>query len=45
MSQTTIDDPELVEVKNVDSQGRVYLKSDLADKRVRVVVEVLNDAN
>lgn len=43
MSEIIVQDPELVENKTVDSQGRVYLKSDLADKRIRVVVEVLED--
>lgn len=43
MSEITLTDPDLVEVKNVDVQGRVYLKSDLAGTRVRIAVEVLPD--
>lgn len=43
MATATIDDPELVEKKNVDKQGRVYLTSSLAGKRVRVAVEVLDE--
>lgn len=43
MANVTISEPDLVETKTVDKQGRVYLKSDLAEKTVRVAVEVLDD--
>jgi hypothetical protein len=40
---TTVEDPDLVTSKNVDGNGRVYLGTDYADKKVRVVVERLDD--
>lgn len=42
-TSVTVDDPEVVTKKNVDSSGRLYLGRDFADKRVRLVVEVLEE--
>lgn len=39
----TVDDPDAVEKKDVDSSGRVYLGKDYADERVRIVIERLDD--
>lgn len=43
MSEYTISDPELVEKKGVDSDGRVYLGKDFKNKRVRIAVEILDE--
>ena len=40
---TTVEDPDLVATKNVDSSGRVYLGADYKDSKVRVVVEAIED--
>lgn len=45
MAQTTVtvDDPETVVTKKVDSNGRLYLGTDYQSKEVRVVVEIVDD--
>lgn len=43
MTTLTIDDPDVVAKKKVDSQGRVYLGQDWAGKPVRIIVEELDE--
>jgi hypothetical protein len=40
---TTVEDPDLVVTKTVDSNGRLYLGTDYESKEVRVVVETIED--
>lgn len=39
----TVDEPDYVQTKTVDSSGRLYLGKDYASAEVRVVVERLDD--
>lgn len=43
MSEYTITDPESVEKKTVDNQGRVYLGKEFKNKHVRIAVEILDE--
>jgi len=44
MGQVTVDDPDEQRTNSkVDGQGRVYIGSDYAGKKVNVVVEVVAD--
>lgn len=39
----TVKDPEMVVTKSVDKSGRLYLGNDYAEKRVRVVIESVEE--
>lgn len=41
MSEITIEDPDLVKKKQVDSQGRVYVGREYAEKNVQFILKVL----
>jgi len=41
MARITIEDPEELKKKLVDSQGRVYLGKEYKNERIRFVFEVL----
>lgn len=43
MAELKIDDVELHETKNVDSNGRVYLGNAYANTKVKVTVELLDN--
>lgn len=43
MATITIEDPDSVTTKKVDGQGRVYVGRDYRGKRVRVVLETIED--
>lgn len=38
-TSVTVDEPDLVSDKDVDSSGRMYLGRDFADTHVRIVVK------
>lgn len=42
MTSTTVDDPDIVETKNVDGNGRIYVGQDYAYDSVEVVLKVKN---
>lgn len=42
-TSVTVDDPEIVTKKNVDSSGRLYVGREFANARIRLVVEVLDE--
>lgn len=41
--EVTIEDPERVDAKKVDGSGKVYLTNKWAGKRVRFVIESVED--
>lgn len=41
MTSMTIEDPDLVETKNVDTNGKVHLGSAYAHSRVTIIIENL----
>lgn len=41
-TSVTVDEPDLVTDKSVDSSGRLYLGRDFADKHVRLVVKEMD---
>lgn len=44
-SKYIVENPDLVEKKSVDGSGRLYLGKEYAGSAVRIVVEVLEEAD
>jgi hypothetical protein len=42
-SKIIVEDPEYVQKKTVDGNGRLYLGKEFAEMDVRVILEVLDD--
>lgn len=45
ISQIIVNNPILVEVVDVDKYGKIYVGSKYSNKKVRVVLEDLNNTN
>lgn len=45
MGTVTIDNPVEYRKKNVDSQGKIYVGKDYAEKEARVVIELVEDTS
>lgn len=43
MAEIRIEDPEIYDSKTIDSQGRLYIGREYAGKRVKIVVEEVED--